>query len=522
MAKSNTKKAAAPKTATLKDVRKGATEVEVSNSGLEVWLYDDASLKAIREARGSDKGAGGMPPGFEAKSKKGLVIGYSLYQDDAVQLAVFVGAPLTEKELSASRFLEPQRAFLRLPSGRLCIESNDASRIGPEYMKEHAAKGGHVKVPPGDYRVTLYRIDHEALDREGLKWQGPQEIVVLTPGGSAKDAADGLLPFEQRRDTKWVGQFKLDGRRAEALVWFDDYWDTFTLNLNKAALKKLGVKPGTYIRTQVPATGLSLLTVVAESWEDAKRLPAPVGLELDEYGYGAVINMADWNSAEALFCKRDSARTRAEDKHLHLWLPAVVEVLDARPQPRTGPGPTPAQLEKKTYYDSGFLALVLCDVLPGVGDLDTLELPDALARLDKQFAKMGFSAQGDRCWQEGRGAQKAECCARFYAGLPDSMAQIWAGEGTFEVFFLSELDDATWVMTGYADEMEARIKRKGPTGLFVDNPRVQFETMDESLADIFARHTEILGESKQKPVPAPTDIEGCLAALQRFRKAAFE
>ena len=34
---------------------------------------------------------------------------------------------------------EPQTAFLKLPSGRLCVESNDASRIGPEEPAEEGA-----------------------------------------------------------------------------------------------------------------------------------------------------------------------------------------------------------------------------------------------------------------------------------------------------------------------------------------------------------------------------------------------
>src|SRR5262245_39589022 len=68
--------------ATSSAIRLGGTRVTVENSGLEVWLYDDANRETIASAGPSDDGAGGMPPAFEASTCKGLIVGYSLYQDD--------------------------------------------------------------------------------------------------------------------------------------------------------------------------------------------------------------------------------------------------------------------------------------------------------------------------------------------------------------------------------------------------------------------------------------------------------
>jgi hypothetical protein len=181
--------------------------LRVPNSGLEVWLYDDANRETIRGAAAS--GFGGMPGDVEEQSRRGLIVGYSLMQDDDLDVAVCVGDPLTDDELSGTRWLEPQTAFLRLPSGKLCVESNDASRVGPEQPTE---AGAVVELPAGEYRLTLYRIDHEALDRERLSWSGPQEVIVLTPGGTPADAAQELLPFEPRRDTTWVGKLPADAR----------------------------------------------------------------------------------------------------------------------------------------------------------------------------------------------------------------------------------------------------------------------------------------------------------------------
>jgi hypothetical protein len=499
-------------------VREGGTHLSVRNSGLEVWLYDDANRERIRLAGSQDSGFGGLPPDVPALMRQGLVLGYSLQQDDDLEIAVHVGDPLRSAEMAAARWLEPQLAFLSLPSGRLCVESNDASRIGPDRPTE---KGALVDVPPGDYRVTLYRIDREAMLRDGLSWHGPQEVVVLTPGGSPADAAGDLLPFEPRRDTSWVGRYTIDGSRAEALAWFPDYWDTFTLNLDAAAVSTLALVPGTYIRTTVPTLGITLIGVFAASWDDAQRVPPPKGVELEEYGYAALHRMDEWNGAEALFCRRQTTAMRVEQQHHCLWLPAVVEVLDVRPQEQAGGGLTATDLRKKEYFDPGFLTLILSDVLPEVADLDALPLPKALDRLDKKLARLGLAPQGDRSWQERIDARSAESSCRLYAGLPDGFAAIVAGEGSFELLFLSELDDGTWVVTGLADEIDRRIATTGPDGLPVPHPRIQLQTMDESLAKIAAAHKASLRQAAARPIPAPANLEECAAAFERFRSVAF-
>ena len=513
-------------------VRDGGTHLSVRNSGLEVWLYDDANRGMIRDAAGAtgrrqargaartvsiDSGFGGMPARFPDLTRQGIVLGYSLQQDDDLEIAVLVGDTLTEHEMSVARWLEPQTAFLRLPSGKLCVESNDASRIGPETPAE---KGGRVNVPPGDYRITLYRIDHETLNRERLTWRGPEEIIVLTPGGTSTDAADFLLPFQDRRDTNWVGKYEIDGKRAEGLVWFDSDWDSFLVNLNSSAASQLALVPGSYIRTHVPTVGITLISVFAKSWADAQRFPPPAGVELEEYGYAALQPMADWNGAEALFCRRETTKTRVEDEHHTVWIPAVVEVLDVRPQELAGRAFAATQLQAKHYFDSGFLTMVLSEVMPEAADLDELPLPKALDMLDKKLAKMGLVPQGDVSWQERIRMQIVEASCRLYAGLLDGFAAILAGDGSFELMFLSELDDGTWVVTGLADEIDRRITTKGPTGLPVPNPRVQFQTMDESLDQIFSEHKRVLRKSKQHAIAAPKNLEECVTAFGRFLTVA--
>lgn len=502
-------------------VRDGGTLLKLFNSGLEVWLYDDANADAIRESGAMDFRSASTGGSFQALTKSGLIVGYGLRQDDELEIAVHVGDPLTERELSVSRWLEPQRAFLRLPSGRLCVEANDSCRVGPE---EPTDKGGLVKVPRGDYRVTLYRIDHEALFRERLAWRGPREVVVLTTGGSAADAADDLLPFEPRRDTSWVGRYTIDGNRAEAMVWFDDYWDTFIVNLDSAGAAKMRLTPGSYLRTHVPAAGVTLISAFGTSWTDAGRLPPPTGVPLDEYGYAAFSAMGEWNGAEALFCRRETAKTRIENEHHDMWIPATVEVLDPQAHPPSPPRPkhgefTATDLAGKTYFDPGFLTLILSDVLPEVADLDALPLADALARLDTRLGKMSLTPKADLEWMEQSLHGTVERACRLYAGLPETFVAVMASEGSFDLLVISELDDGRWIVTGLADDFEARLMVARHRG--ASNEGIHVESIDEALKPIFATHTKTLRARKTARVAAPTDVEACAAALQRFLTTAF-
>jgi len=502
-------------------VREGGTLLSLYNSGNEVWLYDDANADAIRASGGLNFLNGSATEPFESLTKRGLVVGYALEQDDELEIAVYVGDPLTDAELSVSRWLEPQTAFLRVPSGRLCVEPNDSLRVGAETPTD---TGGLVEVPPGDYRMTLYRVDHEALFRERREWKGPREIIVLTPRGTPADAVDDLLPFESRRDTTWKGKYEITGNRATALAWFNDYWDTCVLNLDSAAAAKLSLGPGSYIRTHVPAAGVTLISAFGASWKDAARLRPPAGVPLDEYGYAALSPMAEWNGAEALFCRREKATTRIEDEHHAMWIPATVEVLDpaehppAAPQPKVGAF-TSTDLATKGYFEHGFLPLILCDVLPGAEDLDDLMLPDALVMFDKAFAKSGLTSQGDLEWEEQSLDGPSERAGRVYAGMPDAFVAILASDASIDVLVISELDDGRWIVTGLADDFESRLLSARNRG--VVNEGIEVESIDEALKTIFSAHKKSLRAAKAEPVAAPTNIEEGAATLQRFLAAAF-
>ena len=497
------------------ELRAGATHFSVRNSGGEVWLYDEANREAIR-AGNPPEGMGGMPANFDELTKQGLLVGYSLAQDDDLEVAVIVGAPLTAAELATGHWLEPQTAFLRLPSGELCVESNDASRIG---FEEPTEEGARVSVPAGDYRLTLHRVDDEALWRTEQQWDGPREVIVLTAGGSSADAATDLLPHAARRDTDWVGKYQVNGRKAQVLVWFGDYWDTFIVNLDKAALERLKIAPGSYLRTTVPPYRLSLVSVFGPSWDVAEKLPPPAGVPPDEYGYAALRQLQDWNGAEGLYCKRATAKTRAERQLHYAWTPGEIEVLDVKPEERKGRKFTATELASKEYFDAEFLTMVLSEVFPDVAEKEELLLAAALEMVDEQMEELGLEPQGDHTWNERIKAQTIETSCRLYAGLDDRFAAVLVRDGSFEIVFLSELDDDKWAATGFADEIERFITTKGPTGLPVPNPRVRFANMDEPLADIFAAHDEALEDVSPKAAPRRPDE--CVAAFGRFLEVAF-
>jgi hypothetical protein len=500
-----------------KPVRDGGNYVTVQNSGLEVWIYDDANRAEIAKARSGDEGAGGMPPDFEAKTREGLIVGYSLMQDDDVGVEVHVGKPFTEKELSVARWLEPQVAFLRVPSGKLCVESNDASRVGPE---EPGQTGATVTVPKGDYRLTLYRVDYEALSREELEWKGAQEIILLTPGGSASEAPPYLLPYEERRDLTWVGKYTINGKKADAMIWFPDRWDTFVVNLDSAAIARLGLKPGAYLRTTVPATGLTLVTTFAANWEDARRLPPPDGVDVTEFGYASLSPLQEWNGAEALFCRRDDGKTIVEDKNITVWLPGTVEVLDAKPRQtkETTRRFVDAKLKDKAYFDPGFLGLILSDVLPGVGDLDELLLPDAVARLDKAFDDFILIPLVDVSWEEeAPDDQRVELTARLYTGRDDCFAMVMAQEANIHIAFMTERADGQWILTGLLDDLERAIRNaesRRPAGA-----KTTVTCVDADMRETFEAHREAIKGVEIKN--APTTRAGVEGALQRFLATAF-
>jgi hypothetical protein len=60
------------------------------------------------------------------------------------------------------------------------------------------------------------------------------------------------------------------------------------------------------------------------------------------------------------------------------------------------------------------------------------------------------------------------------------------------------------------------------SGLFVPNPRVQLNIMDEPVVKIVKAHSAALKKSKSRSAPAPANLEDAVSAFERFLAAAFD
>lgn len=238
-------------------IRAGGRRCDVYNEGLCVYLHDAGSGDRLREllAKKGDPDddffANLSNKRFaRAVAAERLAFAYELYQDDEVAVEVHVGPPLSAKELAKALWLVPQRVRLSLPTGQLRIDTPNTMPLDPD---DHEDEGAVVAVPPGDYAVTLYRVDWQALEREGRRFAGPGEVIVLTLAADAEpvDSNAVILPYEGPPDDKsWVGAYTVDGRRFTAQALTTYYWEPAVLNLDPPAAKALRLKLGSVFRLE--------------------------------------------------------------------------------------------------------------------------------------------------------------------------------------------------------------------------------------------------------------------------------
>jgi hypothetical protein len=173
-------------------VRDGGRRIRLLNSGRDVWLFDDSHCELIQRSGAMHFGAPGADIRFRAIAKDGVLLGYGLDHDDELDVEVLTGQPLRDDELAGARWFPPQHAWIRLPSGILCINSSDT--VLAEIWRA-SKQGARADVGPGNYIVSLYRVDYAAMDRERRRWDGPREVIVLTRGGSSLNAVPCVLQY---------------------------------------------------------------------------------------------------------------------------------------------------------------------------------------------------------------------------------------------------------------------------------------------------------------------------------------
>lgn len=224
-------------------MREDLNVVELKNEGLVVFLYDEKNRELIDQANPAVlHGLGGADPNDDLKALAGQLVAYELAQDDDVRVGVGVGEPLTTKEKKGVPWLKAQTALLSLPSGKLCIESYNSLRLGGADPDE---TGARVEVKPGEYTLTLHRVDTEKLEEEH---EGPSEVITLTPVAQLKPPArnKAYLSLGDAPRAPWVGRYQIeDGLFRGEVIHSKD--GAFSINLDPAAAKKLGLERGAHL-----------------------------------------------------------------------------------------------------------------------------------------------------------------------------------------------------------------------------------------------------------------------------------
>jgi hypothetical protein len=227
-------------------VRKGARRIEVYNEGLFIFLYDEARLEELKAAEAAEVVSGGdnVEDGEKrrrALGKAGALVAYQLYQDDPEVVEVAVGPPLSAAERKKLPFVEPQQALLSLPSGKLRIESWNSLAISDDGGGE---KGGRLQVPPGDYVLTLHRVDFWSDADHPIS-----AFITLTP---VRDLAplkkpSPMLPLPDSSDVRRKKSSVTDGAFHGIIL---EGRDELITNLTPDGIDKLGWRWGERLRVE--------------------------------------------------------------------------------------------------------------------------------------------------------------------------------------------------------------------------------------------------------------------------------
>ncbi|GEM_PF-5174165 len=242
--------------------RPNSQNVELYNDGLIVFLYDELNREEIRKSgivsqvsRLLSSPEAAIAPELTAFAEKGILVAYELFQDDSIDLDIIEGPPLQTEELGRVKqlkWLPSQHIRLKIPSGTLCIETLNSIRIDPEDEPQEPA--GEVQVQPGDYILTLHRVNQSGPAGIPKSYKGPMEIVTLEPisPSIAIPPSSIMLPYvPPPPEADWVGAYEIKGATAKCQVKFLDFWEMFEINLNRRAVDELGIDFGSCLELTI-------------------------------------------------------------------------------------------------------------------------------------------------------------------------------------------------------------------------------------------------------------------------------
>jgi hypothetical protein len=335
-------------------IRPGAKRLNVYNEGGLVYIFDQGSLPALA-ASGADFQSGfadeesEVDPTLRKLAREGLFLAYELQQDDPVAVEVVVGPPLTTKELAVGRWHKPQRAFLRLPSGKLVVHTPNTLPI----HDKPTDKPGRATVPPGNYVATLYRIDWDELRNDGIViddeetgeerlWEGPEEVIVLTPAADAKPVrgARSYLRFPQKSTSVWKGKYEISGQTLRGKAMFPYWWEDFFVNIDRPAAAALGLAPGTSFRVEVADFTIDAVYAGEALPQDMiyNAWAKPLAGDRPEFGVAYRPTNDEENSHSLHVLRVVAARPFPTHER---WMPATVTVLPEHHPVAAAPNWTP-------------------------------------------------------------------------------------------------------------------------------------------------------------------------------------
>lgn len=316
-------------------IRPGSKTVTVYNEALLVYLWDESYLSAL-EASEADFESGyadddaQVDKHLKKLAKDGVLIAYELSQDDQVTVEIVIGAPLTKRELLTARWHKPQTARLSLPSGVFRI---DTANTFPMNEPDEDEEPGRVVVPPGDYALSLYRLDWDQLEADGLwsegdAWTGPQEVIVLSPAAEAKPAKGTKPLLRLSGKASWSGRYSIDGMIFRGLAIAQVDRDFCIVNIDPTAAGRVGLTVGTLFRMEV--SGLTLEAVYIGDADPMKVPYAWVGPFVGgrkEFGV-AFRPIFDVDSGNTVAIRR--VVTAVDFPILKKWILATVTILPDR------------------------------------------------------------------------------------------------------------------------------------------------------------------------------------------------
>lgn len=311
-----------------------AQRVKVFNSGLNVWLYDRSFREELKASEAFEVATDAevFEQAMQGFVQDGRIISYDLMQDDFLDIAVAVREPLTAKELGSIPWREPQQAFLRLPTGRLVVESNDSLTIR---SLQPTDPGAEVTVPPGDYLVTLHRVDWDTLAEDEIDWDGPSEFITLTSGPAAQPVRGqpAVLPWEQpeAEATAW----KIDAGVYTGAAIFDDDLMAIRIALDQQAISQMGLQDRSVTLLSVPDVSFECALVWVRGdrkqgayYDRLERLRPPAVCAGKEW---AICNLElETPSDKSIFCLRRDPKVKVAKSKRKVWHPATMQVIDTR------------------------------------------------------------------------------------------------------------------------------------------------------------------------------------------------